>query len=218
MLEEVGNQYGRLTVVEFSHKDKNGTCYWTCECVCGTKKIICGSKLRNGHTKSCGCYNLERVVESNTSHGLTKHPLYGLYHRIMNRCYNSKNKAYKNYGGRGIVFYWKDKLEDFIEYVLVTLGDKPTLGHTLDRVDNDKGYEPGNLRWATRRQQAWNTRRNSKHPGISFIKENSKRPWRVTIVDKGKLVFYNYYSSLKEALESQKVQLEIKVRSKLCSS
>ena len=92
----------------------------------------------------------------------SRSPLYRLYYNAKARCCNPNFPSYKDYGGRGITFYegWMDDREAFISYIRENLGDKPTPQHSLDRVDNDKGYIPGNLRWATRKEQIDNRRLN----------------------------------------------------------
>ena len=92
-------------------------------------------------------------------HGLSKQPLYRLWNAMMQRCYNPKHNAYKNYGGRGIEVYdeWHDP-EPYIFFVEAALGPKPSPEYTIDRIDNDQGYEPGNLRWADKTIQNNNKR------------------------------------------------------------
>ena len=94
------------------------------------------------------------------------------YDSIVQRCNNPKCKAFPNYGGRGITLYWS-KCADFRHYILTHLGDRPD-GYSLDRVDNDKGYEPGNLRWATRTEQSRNQREHTVPVGKSGYKWVSK--------------------------------------------
>ena len=107
-----------------------------------------------------------------TTHGLWQHPLYGVWCGIRKRCLLPSNAAYKNYGGRGITLYeeWIESPVAFISYVEKELGDKPSPEHSLDREDNDGNYEPGNLRWATRQEQADNRR----HSFVPYTKPNHK--------------------------------------------
>ena len=90
---------------------------------------------------------------------LTQHPLYSLYSSLKQKCYNPNHRSYDNYGGRGIVMdeQWKDDFISFVEYIEDELGDKPP-GMSLDRIDNERGYEPDNVRWATVRVQNSNRR------------------------------------------------------------
>lgn len=84
--------------------------------------------------------------------------IYGARKNALSRCYNPKHPHYHCYGGRGISVYppWRISCHVFIDWVLVNLGERPSLEHSLDRIDNDGSYEPGNLRWATKKAQANN--------------------------------------------------------------
>lgn len=125
---------------------------WKCKCECGTVKRILQHSLVNGDSKSCGCYCREKA----TTHGLTKTPLYRRWVSMKQRCDNPKNKAYKNYGGRGIKVCrrWL-KFENF----LADMGT-PSPGLSLERKNNNGNYTPKNCRWATGSEQCRNTRRN----------------------------------------------------------
>ena len=92
-------------------------------------------------------------------HGLSKHPMYATWHGMMARCLNQNDPRYDDYGARGITVCdaWRT-LTVFIEWIEQNLGSRPD-GHTLDRINNDGNYEPGNVRWATRQQQQQNRRR-----------------------------------------------------------
>lgn len=143
---------------------KNGKTYARCNCLrCGKKKLP-AKELRNiksGDSSSCGCYGLERVQVANTTHGLKSHTLYRTYRAMVSRCYNPNNTSYRWYGGKGILVYdsWLAPISGvsaFIKYVEKALGPKPTALHSLDRVIGARGYFPGNLRWATKKEQANN--------------------------------------------------------------
>jgi len=134
---------------------------WWCQCSCGSEPIeVVGSSLVNGHTKSCGCYNRERLVESHTIHGeADKTPEYSAWQRMRNRCLNKKSKRYKDYGERGIKICdrWLESFENFLE----DMGRRPTKDHSLDRIDNNSNYGPNNCKWSTRTEQNRN-RRNTQ--------------------------------------------------------
>ena len=141
----VGEVFGKLSLINYEGDGK-----WLCECECGNQKIIRSSKLRSGNTRSCGCLRREIIRERNTTHLETKHYLHRLWSGIKTRCYNENNSRWQHYGGRGITMCeeWRDDYLAFRDYILKNLGDKPSPDYSLDRIDNDGDYTPGNLRWA----------------------------------------------------------------------
>lgn len=148
-------QFGQLTVIRRGENDKRGKAHWLCECVCGNRTLVAGSKLRNHHTQSCGCLNKEITVQRSTTHGMTHSFEYQSYKQAKGRCENPNNPSYSDYGGRGIQFRYT-RFEEFLE----DLGICPP-GKTLDRFpDNDGHYEKGNCRWATPEEQNNNKRTN----------------------------------------------------------
>lgn len=160
-----GEVFGRLTALEkHAHNDKFNKVRWVCECECGATVLVTGEKLRSGNTKSCGC--LMREVSSknginNRKHGMTKSPEYKTWWGMKDRCCNPDNPSYKDYGARGIEVCneWMISFELFFK----ELGPRPSPAHSLDRIDNSKGYQPGNCRWATGVEQANNKRNNDLH-------------------------------------------------------
>jgi hypothetical protein len=146
-----GQRFGKLTVIDYSHTGVNNNAIWNCVCDCGNTTQVPTGKLNAGITKSCGCYRRE----ASTTHGHTYEPEYYVWTSMRQRCTNPKNNRYPAYGGRGITYdpRWDD-YQNFISDV----GRRPSPQHSLDRVDNNKGYQPDNCRWATSKAQAANKR------------------------------------------------------------
>lgn len=130
---------------------------WWVRCDCGTELEVWGSALLSGSTKSCGCLRRELTVAKNYRHGEAGTKLYSVWSSIWQRCTNPEDPAFHNYGGRGIRV--AERWRDFAAFK-EDVGPRPSDKHSLDRKENSKGYEPGNVRWATPAEQARNTRRN----------------------------------------------------------
>lgn len=151
---QIGQKFGRLTTVEKTHRWREE--HWVCSCECGGNSLSAASALRNGRSRSCGCLKNEMARSRRLKHGRRGTSLYNRWASMIQRCENPNDRWYESYGGRGVTVCerWKNSFEDF----LVDVGEPPTPKHQLDRIDNDKGYEPGNVRWATPRQQSVNKR------------------------------------------------------------
>jgi hypothetical protein len=134
------------------------------KCKCGTEFSVIIASVMSGNTSSCGCYGIESRSKRFKKHGLRNHELYGVWSSIKTRCYNKKRSDYKYYGGRGIIL--SDEFHDFkiwFDYVrqLPMYSSRKKLNLTIDRINNDLNYERNNLRWATKKQQSQNQKRNS---------------------------------------------------------
>jgi hypothetical protein len=165
----VGQTFGRLTVLEDCGSDYWGH-RWRCRCECRNVVEVAGRHLRNGGTKSCGCYRDDRRLERintpehkdrlrdigalNRTHGMSESPEYESYCGAKKRCNNPNAISYSDYGGRGIKFLFTS-FEQFFGHV----GLKPSSDHEIDRIDNDGHYEVGNVRWSLPEQQATNRRK-----------------------------------------------------------
>lgn len=159
----VGMKFGRLTVVSFDSINKHGKKVWMCECSCGGVARYTTGDLNFGRVVSCGCFNNERVGKVKLKHGEARagnmSSEYSIWSGILQRCTNKNKKAFKHYGGRGISVCerWMT-FENFLE----DMGRRPTEKHSIDRIDVNGNYEPGNCRWATDVEQARNARTNIK--------------------------------------------------------
>jgi hypothetical protein len=165
-----GQRFGRLLVTEQQpRRSLSGGVRWHCLCDCGGETTVASWELRSGTTVSCGCFRQEtsalklrkyrRPSEPIHGHARTSHRSaeYTAWRGMLARCYQPSSPSYKNYGARGITVCerWRNSFVSF----LVDVGLKPDPRLTLDRIRNDVGYEPGNVRWAT-----WTQQNNNRRP------------------------------------------------------
>lgn len=157
-INQIGKRFGRLLVVEASDsyiqpsgKKKS---MWKCKCDCGKEILVTGGNLQNGHTQSCGCFNKQRVSETQSKHRMCEDSAYSVWSGMLHRCTNTKSTNFKHYGGRGITVC--DRWLEF-ENFYADMGDKPE-GMSIDRKDNNKGYSPDNCKWSTHTEQCKNRR------------------------------------------------------------
>lgn len=163
-----GKIFGRLTVISYQGRSKDGRrSLWACRCSCGTLKIVWGEKLTSHRTQSCGCLRTEVLKKLKTTHGHSKKKQRSYYYNswmnLKQRCTNHNNTSYKNYGRRNIIVHkaWQTSFSSFFTYLKTHLGLRPSPNHSLDRINNNKGYIPGNLRWSNKTTQNFNCQSSS---------------------------------------------------------
>jgi len=210
-LDVVGQRYGRLVAIE--RVPDSGRTTWRFRCDCGTEQNIRLDSVRRGQTQSCGCLNLEAASDTgrktivnaiaanrtngwpSRTHGKSRTPIHRTWRAMLNRCYNQNVPEYRYYGGRGISVCERwHKFENFYADV----GDRPN-GLSIDRINNDGNYEPGNVRWATRLQQARNRREYSGKSGFKGVYPTKDGKFRALIEFKGKRLTLGRWSTPADA-------------------
>ena len=210
-----GHHFGRLHVKSRAPNSAEGRARWICSCDCGATTTVLGTHLRSGRTVSCGCYHREvargavlpgACRTAAYKHGHTKDRrgsrTWVVWSSMRQRCSNPKVRNYDRYGGRGISVC--SRWQEF-ENFLSDMGEAPD-GMTLDRIDPDGNYEPGNCRWVSPTVQARNTRRQ-RHPDNGVRRVSSGRYVARISVD-WRRIHLGTFDTLEQALAARK-QAEI---------
>lgn len=181
-----GERFGRLVVIGRAEKVGNHR-LWRCLCDCGQISSHVGSNLKKGSTNSCGCFRREfasqQAVKRFTKHGNAVRGKQSPEHRawvdMRHRCENENLEAYRDYGGRGISVCARWKTFDLF---LADMGKRPSAKHSIDRIDVNGNYEPGNCRWATKSVQSHNKRAksNTGELCISWCESRKAYAWAVS--------------------------------------
>ncbi len=194
LVTDLGMQYA-------TPKSKRKQHYGIFLCHCGktTRAVI--SNIVRGSTKSCGC------TRTPGTHNLSNHVKYSVWKDIKKRCFNTKCKTYKNYGGRGITLQasWIDTPTDFLAYI-ETLDNYGKEGYSIDRVDNNGNYEKGNLKWSTQYEQCINMQKTiSKRSGEKYIKwHKPSSKWNVIVAG----VYVGTFVDLEDAVKAKQKHLK----------
>lgn len=217
-LDILGEKYGRLTVLEYSHQDKHGKSQWKCLCDCGNVIVTSGAAMRKGNTNSCGCYSRELTAKINYKHGGCGkgveyyHPNYQTWMAMRQRCYLDTVEHFSEYGGRGIRVQdsWLDDIEGLANFT-EDMGFRPD-GYTLDRIDVNGNYTKENCRWADLKLQAFNQRvRKTNTSGRTGVYEDKKTGgWWAGICKDGKFQRLKGGLSFEEAVKvREQAELEV---------
>lgn len=162
-IEMIGKTFGRLHVVSRAPSGPGWKSKFMCRCDCGNPSLVLkdGHHLRKAKMPSCGCEKSRVARELKQKDGYSNHPFARLHKAIMRRCHSPNDANYHKYGARGI--YVCEKWQDrgaFCTDALAEMGPRPSPAHSIDRIDTFRGYEPGNVRWATYKEQSRNSRRS----------------------------------------------------------
>lgn len=156
-LDLTGQRFERWRVLRRARGREHGRSYWLCLCLCSRKRIVHGSSLVQGTSKSCGCLTRETTHLRTYKHGHSNPhtPTYRTWCDMRRRCTNPNRSDAYLYSARGIKFC--KRWNNFANF-LADMGVRPGRGYSIDRINNDGNYEPSNCRWATAHEQRMNQR------------------------------------------------------------
>lgn len=198
-----GKKFNRLLAIDAESRvmpTGRRQVYWRCLCDCGTETFVRSQTLKEGKTKSCGCWAKEKLPES-YKHGLSQSDEYKIYKDIVRRCTEQGRKSYANYGGRGITCLWTD-FESFYE----EMGQRPSKRHSIERVDVDGNYCKENCMWTDDLSlQAFNQRPRKSRFGVPGVRSDKDGYGYVVTIGKDNIRYYlGFFTDLKEAALARK--------------
>lgn len=191
LLDLTGQKFAYLEVLCRADSPKKGA-RWECRCSCGKEVVVASNHLRSGATKSCGCFR----EGAKKTHGLHKTSEYTVWGNMIARCRNPAHPSYVNYGGRGILVceQWLD-----FQAFYADMGNRPSSLHSLERINNDKGYNKENCKWSTLQEQSLNKRirrdNSSGKVGVYF----TRGKWDVQLYRNGKNSYIGSFLTFQEA-------------------
>lgn len=197
-IDLTGKKINMLKIVKWAGVNKFNHTLWECVCDCGNICTKTRSSLISKNVKSCGCMKID-AGRRRIKHGRSNTPEYRAWRGIINRCYRKKERNYCDYGGRGISVHkdWINSFQKFFDYV----GERPSPKHSIDRINNNGNYEPGNVKWSTIFEQAVNKRKRkntmSKYRGVS--QSPNKKKWLANIASHNRNYCIGTFKTEKEA-------------------
>lgn len=202
-----GETVGHWRVLAEYGRNAYGAVLWLCVCACGTRRTVVSSSLVNGKSTNCGCVQKQKNTVRSTKHGLHHTPERAVWSAMKQRCSNPKVPSYPYYGGRGIKVSpeWQDSFAAFIR----DMGRRPSAAHTLERLDNSKGYCKENCAWVSRTDNNRNKRTyRTNNTGVSGITRTKEGKFNVSIGKSGKRSYIGRYDTLDEAVAARKAAEE----------
>lgn len=156
IIDMAGKKFGSLTALRATGTASSGDKKWQFQCDCGSLVVATGYAARSGRRIACAACTRKLKPSKRIKHGMTESVEFKTWTGILTRCLNPNSASYNDYGGRGIKVCdrWRSSFKSFLEDV----GPRPSEQHSIDRINNDKGYAPDNCRWATHNEQARNKR------------------------------------------------------------